>query len=91
MSEKSTNIKPLSKFVLAQIESGPTTTPSGLYLPEPDEDKSKIATVVALGPEVKSIKVKDKIIYEEYSGTKLKYMENEYILVPEEKVLAVVV
>ena len=84
-------IKPLAKLILAKVDAAPTTTPSGLYLPEEAAEKPTTATVVAVGPEVKGVKVKDRIFYEEYSGTKVKHLDKEYILVPEDKVLAIVV
>lgn len=91
--EKTINIKPLAKLVLARIDDAPETTPSGLYLPKDavDSDDQKTATVSAVGPEVKGIKTGDKIIYENYAGTKVKRQSEEYVLVAEEKVLAVVV
>lgn len=90
--EKKVNIKPLAKLVLARVDDAPATTPSGLYLPKDavDSDEQKTATVAAVGPEVKDVKVGDKIIYENYSGTKVKRQDEEYVLVAEEKVLAVV-
>ena len=89
MSEKSdSNIKPLADLVLAGVDEAPTTTASGLYLPENTEEKPKTATVVAVGPKVKDIKKGDQIIYESYSGTEVKLNNKEYILVKEEKILA---
>ena len=89
--EKQVQIKPLAKLVLAKIDVAPTTTASGLYLSEEATEKPKTATVVAVGPEVKEIKPRDKIIYESYSGTEVKHQGEEYILVAEEKVLATIV
>ena len=90
MSQKLLKIKPLSSLVLAQIDSAPTTTASGLYLPENSAEKPKTATVEAVGPKVKGLKVGDKIIYESYSGTEIKHENVDYVLVSEKKVLALV-
>lgn len=89
MSQKS-NIKPLADLVLASMDEAPTTTASGLYLPENTSEKPKTATVIAVGPKVKEIKPKDQIIYESYAGTEVKIDNQEYILVKEEKVLALI-
>ncbi len=89
--ENRATIKPLAKFILAKIDAAATTTPGGLYLPEDVAEKPKTATVVAVGPQVKEIKIKDRIFYESYSGTEIKYHNEEYILVPEDKVLAIIV
>lgn len=83
-------IKPLAKLILAKIDAAPTKTASGLYLPESATEKPKTATVTAVGPQVKEVKVKDKIIYESYAGTEIKHYSEDYILVTEEKVLAIV-
>ncbi|MCY4010557.1 MAG: co-chaperone GroES [Candidatus Saccharibacteria bacterium] len=84
------SIKPLDKLVLATIDVAPTTTASGLYLPENATEKPKTATVVAIGTNVKNIKVGETIIYESYSGTDIKHQDQDYVLVKEEKILATI-
>ena len=88
--EKQATIKPLAKLVLAKLDAAPTKSAGGLYLPEDAAEKPKTAMVVAVGPEVKGIKPKQRIIYESYSGTEVKHQGEEYVLVAEEKVLATV-
>ena len=88
--ENKETIKPLAKLILAKIDLAPTTTPSGLYLPKDAAEKPKTATVTAVGSQVKDVKVKDRIIYESYSGTEVKHYGEEYVLVPEDKVLATI-
>jgi chaperonin GroES len=63
-------------------------TAAGLYLPESAKEKPVTAIVEAVGPDVKSVKKGDKIIYKEYSTTELKIGQVEYIIVKEEDVLA---
>ncbi|MDX1765930.1 MAG: co-chaperone GroES, partial [Candidatus Saccharimonadales bacterium] len=65
-------------------------TASGLYLPDNAQEKSKVAKVVAVGKEVKTVKVSDKILYKEFSTTEVKVDGTDYILVKEEDVLATV-
>ena len=55
-------IQPLADYVVAQTEEAATKTASGLYLPGGAQEKPKVANVVAVGKEVKSIKVGDRII-----------------------------
>ena len=91
MSQKeAVKIKPLAKLVLAKIDAAPTKTPGGLYLPEEAAEKPKTATVAAVGPEVKGVKAGEKIIYESYSGTEIKHQGEDYVLVAEDKILAIV-
>lgn len=86
----STPIKPLADRVVAQREEVQTKTTSGLYLPDNAKEKPVIAKVVAVGPDVKSLKVNDRIVYKEYSTTELKINDAEYLIVKEEDVLATV-
>jgi len=83
-------IQPLADYVVAQTEEAATKTASGLYLPGGAQEKPKVANVVAVGKEVKSIKVGDRIIYKSYAQTEVKLDAVEYLLVKEEDVLATV-
>lgn len=81
-------IKPLADRVVAVREEAKTQTASGIYLPDNAKEKPVMAEVKAVGPDVKGIKVGDKIIYKEYSTTELKVDSVEYLIVKEEDVLA---
>jgi chaperonin GroES len=83
-------IKPLADRIVAVKEETPNKTASGILLPESAKEKSVIAKVVAVGPDVKSLKVGDRIVYKEYSTTNLKIDKEEYLIVKEEDVLATV-
>lgn len=83
-------LKPLADRVAAVRETAATKTASGIYLPDNAKEKPVLAKVVAIGPEVKSLKVGDKIIYKEYSTTELKIEGTEYLVVKEEDILATV-
>ena len=86
----STPIKPLADRVVAAREEAKTQTASGIYLPESAKEKPVFAVVEAIGPDVKGIKVGDKIVYKEYTTTELKVDGIEYLIVKEEDVLATV-
>lgn len=83
-------IQPLADYVVAQTEEAATKTASGLYLPGGAQEKPKVAKVVAVGKEVKDLKVGDRIIYKSYAQTDIKIDTTEYLLVKEEDVLATV-
>lgn len=83
-------IQPLADFVVAQQEEASNKTASGLYLPDNAQEKPKVAKVLAVGKEVRQLKVGDKIIYKSYSTTDVKLGADDYILVKEEDVLATV-
>ena len=83
-------ITPLADRVVAVREKKEAKTASGLYLPDSAKEKPAYAVVKAVGPEVKSLKVDQKIVFKEYSTTELKINDTEYLLVKEEDVLATV-
>lgn len=91
-------IKPLADRVVIKNEEAETTTASGIVLPGTAKEKPQVASVVAVGPggvvEGKEItmhvKVGDKIIYSKYAGTEIKMDNEEYIIVRQNDILAVV-
>jgi chaperonin GroES len=83
-------IQPLADYVVAQAEKAEAKTASGFYLPEAAKEKPQTSKVVAVGKEVKNIKVGDRIIYKSYSSTDVKVGSDEYLLVKEEDILATV-
>ncbi|HEX4662317.1 MAG TPA: co-chaperone GroES [Candidatus Saccharimonadales bacterium] len=84
-------LTPLADRVVAVKEKAQSKTASGLYLPDSAKEKSSVAVVEAVGPEVKTLKKGDRIVYKEYSTTELKIAGTEYLLVKEEDVLATLV
>ena len=85
-----TPIKPLADRLVAVREAAQEKTASGLYLPDNAKEKPVLATVVALGPDVKTVKIGDRVIYKEYTTTELKVDGTDYLIVKEEDVLATV-
>ncbi len=84
------HLQPLGSYVVAVTEKAKTRTASGLYLPEKAAEKPKVAKVVAVGKDVATVKVGDRIIYKSYAQTDVKVETTEYLLVKEEDVLATV-
>ncbi|MBQ2672908.1 co-chaperone GroES [Candidatus Saccharibacteria bacterium] len=80
-------LKPLKDRVVAKIEKPLEKTKSGILLGEAKE-KPAYAVVESVGPEVKSVKTGDKIVFKEYSTTEIKIDEEDYIILKEEDVLA---
>lgn len=86
----SVSIQPLADYVVAVGEEAEAKTASGLYLPDNAKEKPKTSKVVAVGKDVKQVKVGDRIVYKSYSTTEVKVGQDEYILVKEEDILATV-
>jgi chaperonin GroES len=84
----STQIKPLADRLVAQREKAENKTASGLYLPDAAKEKPVVAKVVAVGKDVKEVKVGDRIVYKEYAPTELKTNGEEFLILKEEDVLA---
>ncbi len=83
-------IQPLADYLVAQQENAETKTASGLFLTENAQEKPKVAKVLAVGKDVKQLKIGDRIIYKSYSTTEVKLESDDYILVKEEDVLATI-
>jgi len=80
-------IKPLADRVVATKAAALKTTASGILLGEAKE-KPSFATVESVGPQVKTIKKGDKILFREYSATEIKLENQEYLIIKEEDILA---
>ena len=85
------------KIVLKQLEAEETTK-SGIVLPGQAQEKPQQAEVIAVGPggvvdgkEVKmEVAVGNKVIYSKYAGTEVKLDGEEYIIVKQNDILAIV-
>ena len=85
------------RVVLKQLEAEETTK-SGIVLPGQAQEKPQQAEVIAVGPggvvdgkEVKmEVAVGDKVIYSKYAGTEVKLENEEYIVVKQGDILAVI-
>ena len=81
-------LKPLKDRVIAKIDKPAEKTASGLLLPSDSKEKPSFAVVTAVGPDVKSIKKGDKILYKEYSTTSVKVDDEDYLILDEKDILA---
>lgn len=93
------NIRPLADRVVLKRLEAEETTKSGIVLAGSAKEKPQEAEVMAVGPggvttdgkEVKmEVKVGDKVLISKYSGTEVKVDKEEYIIVKQEDILAVV-
>ncbi len=92
------NLVPLGDRVVLKQLVAEETTKSGIVLPGQSKEKPQQAEVLAVGPggmvdgkEVKmEVNVGDKVIYSKYSGTEVKIDEDEYIIVKQSDILAII-
>lgn len=91
-------IKPLADRVLIKMMESEETTKSGIILAGKAQEKPQIAEVIAVGPGGKVdgndvemyVKAGDKVIVSKYAGTEVKYEGEEYIIVKQNDILAIV-
>lgn len=91
-------IKPLGDRVVIKMLEVEETTKSGIVLPGTAKEKPQIAEVVAVGPggtvdgkEVKmEVKVGDKVLISKYAGTEVKLDNEEYTILRQSDILAIV-
>ena len=91
-------IKPLNDNVLLKKETTENKTKSGIILSANESKEENIGTVVAVGDGkivdgkkvALTVKEKDRVIFDKYATTEIKYNGEEYLLIPENKILAVI-
>ncbi|MBK5252209.1 MAG: co-chaperone GroES [Peptostreptococcaceae bacterium] len=92
------NIKPLGDRVVIKKVDAIEKTKSGIVLPGQAKEQPQMAEVVAVGPggmvegnEVEmQVAVGDTVIFSKYSGTEVKYDGEEYTIVKQSDILAIV-
>ena len=89
---------PLGDRVVLKHLVAEETTKSGIVLPGQSKEKPQQAEVIAVGPggmvdgkEVKmEVKPGDQVIYSKYAGTEVKLEDEEYIVVKQSDILAII-
>ena len=92
-------IKPLGDRVIVKpSESAENKTPGGIIIPDTAKEKPQEGKIVAVGPGrtddngkiiSMNVKVGEKVLYSKYGGTELKYDGEEYLIMSESDILAV--
>ena len=91
-------IKPLADRVVVKLVEAEETTKSGIILTAGAKEKPQVAEVISVGPgglvdgkEVTmTVKAGDKVITSKYSGTEVKVDSEEYTIVKQSDILAIV-
>jgi len=92
-------IKPLGDRVLIKPSEEKETTKGGIVLPDTAKEKPQEGEVVAVGEGKRTddgkiipltVKVKDKVLYGKYSGTEITVDGEEYLIVREDDILAII-
>ena len=91
-------IKPLGERIVVKLVINEPKTASGIVLPDSAKEKPQVAEIIAVGPGgvidgnevVMTVKVGDKVITSKYSGTEVKLNKEEYTIVRQNDILAIV-
>jgi len=93
------NIKPLADRVLVKrLEEEEEQKIGGIIIPDTAKEKPQEAEIVAVGPGktedgkrvALEVKVGDKVLIGKYSGTEVKIAGEEYLIMREDDILAIV-
>ncbi len=92
-------IKPLSDRVVVQTKTAEEVSRGGIILPDTAKEKPQEGEVIAVGPgklldsgktAPVDVKVGDRVIYSKYGGTDVKVEGEEYVILRQDDILAVV-
>ena len=80
---------PLGDRVFVTYTEEMDRTAGGIYVPDSAKEKPQRGIVRGIGKDVKNLKVGDQILFDKYSGSKLRIDDEECLILKEEDVLGV--
>lgn len=92
-------IKPVADRILIKMVENEETTKSGIILSGGAKEKPQVAEVIEVGPGISNVEGKevkmyikkgDRVIVSKYSGTEVKYEGEDYLIIKQDDVLAIV-
>ncbi|MFH0979552.1 MAG: co-chaperone GroES [Candidatus Roizmanbacteria bacterium] len=103
---KKQSIKPLFDYVLVKPLEGETRTPSGIVLPDSAKEKPQVGEIMAVGPgkscgcccsdddkcecDEMVVKVGQKVLYKKWGGNEVKVGNEEWLLIEQKDIMAIV-
>ncbi|HSL32339.1 MAG TPA: co-chaperone GroES [Candidatus Limnocylindrales bacterium] len=94
-----TKLRPLGDRVVVQPTAREEVTKSGIVLPDTAKEKPQKGTIIAAGPgrilddgkrEAMDVKAGDVVLYAKYAGTEFKIDDEEFLIVSQKDILAIV-
>ncbi|ABB58344.1 co-chaperone GroES [Synechococcus elongatus] len=92
-------VTPLGDRVFVKVAEAEEKTAGGIILPDNAKEKPQVGEIVAVGPgkrnddgsrQAPEVKIGDKVLYSKYAGTDIKLGNDDYVLLSEKDILAVV-
>lgn len=88
------NLQPLADRVLVEPKAAETKTASGIIIPDTAQEKPQQGEVVAVGngkkDEPMTVKVGDTVLYGKYSGTEVQHDGNDFLIMRESDIFAII-
>jgi chaperonin GroES len=83
------NFQPLGDRVFVTYTEEMERTSGGIYVPDTAKEKPQRGTVQAVGKKVENVKVGDHVLFDKYSGSKLRIDDEECLILKEEDILGI--
>ncbi|HET6675028.1 MAG TPA: co-chaperone GroES [Nitrospiraceae bacterium] len=83
------NFQPLGDRVFVTYTEEMERTSGGIYVPDTAKEKPQRGTVQAIGKKVENVKVGDQVLFDKYSGSKLRIDDEECLILKEEDILGI--
>ena len=91
---KKIKLTPLADKVIVQQAEAETKTASGIIIPDTAQEKPQKGNIVAVGNGTKenpiTVKVGDLVLYGKYAGTEFKYEGEDFLIMKESDILAII-
>ena len=91
---KKIKLTPLADKVIVQQAEAETKTASGIIIPDTAQEKPQKGNVVAVGKGTKenpiTVKAGDSVLYAKYAGTELKFEGEDFLIMKESDILAII-
>lgn len=84
-------IKPIGDRVLVKVQESETKTKGGIFIPQTAKGNIQEGIVVAVGEDERiQVKIDDKIFYDRYAGTAIKVESENYLVLKQDNIIAVI-
>ena len=83
------NFQPLGDRVFVTYTEEMERTSGGIYVPDTAKEKPQRGTIQAIGKKVETVKVGDQVLFDKYSGSKLRIDDEECLILKEEDILGI--
>ncbi|GHV76158.1 10 kDa chaperonin [Spirochaetia bacterium] len=87
-------VKPLADRVIVKLEKSEAKTAGGIIIPDNAQEKTQTGTVTAVGEGTEKVKITvkagDKVMYDKYAGTQVKFDGTEHLILKMADIIAII-